>query len=170
MTMTVTDLDFNDLVNRDLRGRATPEESSSLRAPDLAGKWLLALTRIQRSVEGQLASMQEDFLSRRAEIKLYGSPQMHIELIELQKNHSAVRAGKLRFKTGLEEALVEARAIVDELRGSHYDSLVASERNYYAEQRGRLQEAIRRHQAETLADDLEPSEFDERLWEVLDGS
>lgn len=162
---------FRDLVDRDIRGRTTVREAALLRSPDLAELWLATLTAMQRSIEGQLAAKQEEFLAERARIRRLArrdpDGDYANDLDALQQKHSADRAKKLRFKTGLDEALIEARSVVDALRGSQYDSIVAGERNYYAEQRRLLEEAIRLHQAQITAEGIEPSEYDEQLWSAL---
>jgi hypothetical protein len=166
---------FKDFVDRDIRGHTTQAEAEALRSPALAERWLTTLTMMQRSIEGQLAAKQEEFQAERARLRRERRRLTDPDQIDrtddvldrLQENHSRDRAKKLRFKTGLDEALVEARAVVDALRGHKYDSLVADERNYYAEQRRLLEEAIRLHQAQMLAEGIEPGEHDEKLWEAL---
>ena len=174
-TLGRTGESFKDFVDRDIRGHTTQAEAEALRSPALAERWFTTLMMMQRSIEGQLAAKQEEFQAERARLRrLLRSEQVsHVrtqiedQLDRLQEDHSRDRAKKLRFKTGLDEALVEARAVVDALRGHQYDSLVAEERNYYAEQRRLLEEAIRLHQAQTLADGIEPGDHDEKLWEAL---
>ena len=169
------DESFRDFVDRDIRMQTSESEAEALRSPAYAERWLTTLNVMQRSIEGQLAAKQEEFLAERArlrrllrrEVDENDRSRLQDQLDALQETHSRDRAKKLRFKTGLDEALVEARAVVDALRGSQYDSIVSTERNYYAEQRRRLEEAIRLHQAQTTEEDIEPSEYDEQLWAVI---
>lgn len=170
-----TGVSFKNFVDRDIRGHTTQAEAEALRSPESAEQWLATLTMMQRSIEGQLAAKHEEFQAERARLRREKRRLTDLDEIDrtadvldrLQEAHSRDRAKKLRFKTGLDEALVEARAVVDALRGHKYDSLVADERNYYAEQRRLLEEAIRLHQEQMLAEGIEPGDHDEKLWEVL---
>ncbi|MEW2578397.1 hypothetical protein [Streptomyces syringium] len=51
---------FDDLVRRELRGRAHPEEAGALRRPEVATRWEAALCLIQIDLEGQFAARAGD--------------------------------------------------------------------------------------------------------------
>lgn len=153
---------------------------AALRSPELVDRWNTTLMTMSKSVEGQLASKQEDHEAAKAELRqriarLAKDPSMADELFQarqeweqIKKDYATARAQMLRFKTGLDEWVIEARALRDASRATMYDSVVAEERNYYAAQVQMLRAAIDAHRTEILEDeDYEPSSADERLWACL---
>lgn len=184
------DADLRQIRASDLRKMPESEQRSertrydlrrqALRTPELIDRWWMTLQMIAKSVEGQLASMQEDHEAEKATLRaeMAKCPTWagtipccaeHAEAWETAKAEFARnRSGRLRFKTGLDEWLIEARALRDGLRGSMYDSIVAEERNHYAGVAKALKEAITQHRAEILDDDdPEPTEADKKLWACL---
>lgn len=177
------DRTFRNEVDEDLRRpgpsqrRSYETRRAALRSPELVDRWNTTLQQITKSVEGQLASKQEDYEAARAALRREankltpGSPEWlknKDEQEALKVEYATERAGKLRFKTGLDEWVVEARALRDAHRATMYDSIVAEERNHYAEELRRLKEAIETHRSQILHDeDYEPSSADERLWSCL---
>lgn len=153
---------------------------AALRSPELVDRWNTTLMTMSKSVEGQLASKQEDHEAAKAELRqrialLAKDPSRADELFQarqeweqIKKDYATARAQMLRFKTGLDEWVIEARALRDASRATMYDSVVAEERNYYAAQVQMLRAAIDAHRTEILEDeDYEPSSADERLWACL---
>lgn len=181
------DRGFRQEVDADLR-RPGPRDDkrqhdlrrSALRTPELVDRWNTTLLAMTKSVEGQLASKQEDHDAARATLKiriaeLEQDPTRRAELFEarqewekLKLDYATARAQMLRFKTGLDEWVIEARALRDATRATMYDSIIAEERNYYATQVQILRAAIDAHRSQILDDeDYEPSSADERLWSCL---
>jgi hypothetical protein len=180
------DRGFRQEVDADLR-RPGPRERreyevrrAALRSPELVDRWTTVLLTMTKSVEGQLASKQEDHEAAKADLRqkiatleqtaphsddLFKARQ---EWEQLKKEYAQSRAQMLRFKTGLDEWVIEARALRDSLRSTMYDSVVAEERNHYAAQVQVLRAAIDAHRTRILEDeDYEPSSADERLWACL---
>lgn len=184
---------FRKLVDQDVRrrdGEGDLELAQALRSPALVRRYYTMLVRTLKSVEGQLAARETDYEARRARLKAKLSiAQSQLKSattdedrnkaqskvvnltaeIETEKSKHLLDRGKtLRYKTGLDMALVEIRSILDGLHDDMYDTIVARERNHYAERCRQLEDAIRQHQTEVLADDEdEPFEADMKLWSSL---
>lgn len=180
------DRTFRAEVDSDLRPRASAGDPrhwvrrAALRSPDLVDRWLTTLLMMSKSVEGQLASKQEDHEAEKARLRIginKAEQSGNEERIRkartawesAKQNYAIMRGDKLRFKTGLDEWIVEARGLRDSLRAAMYDSIVAEERNYYAERARDLRQAIAEHKDKILDDEgYEASDADERLWSCLD--
>lgn len=189
---------FRQIVDQDLRVERRPGSNPSqqqrvtaaaLRSKDLVERWHTILLQMLVSVEGQLASAQEDQTAAQArfrretdrlerEVQVKRGPareaasrklqEKQTEWLLTREKYATARAGRLRFKSGLDEWLIEARSLRDQYRATMYDSVVTEERNHYARVAGDLRGAISEHREAILADDaLEPSAADERLWEHL---
>lgn len=178
------DIDFRTEVDADLR-RAPREPAEAarhelrrraLRTPELIDRWYTVLMMMSRSVDGQLAALDEDHQAEKADLRMElppedrdGNPKWE----EPKVAYARARAGKLRFKTGLDEWVIEARHLRDQFRYATYDQIVINqvvieERNHYAGEAQRLRDAVREHHEALLADDdIDPSPADEKLWTVL---
>lgn len=185
----LTDTEFRQVVDADLRRRVNPEGlservSRALRHPDNLNRWHATLTGIARSVEGQLTAASDEFeaveattLARIEQIRA-GRPespqisQLQVELAAQRSDYLKKKAGRERFKTGVDEHIVVAAQLLSGQRDEMYDSVVAAERDRHARKIRRLERAIRDHQTAVQADlgeDEEPTEYEEALWQALDG-
>ena len=185
--LTMDDKEFRQVVDQDLRkdssnkrARAELPEgvSKALRDPDVAKRWLNHLSQMQRTVEGTLAAREAESESKRSSIRQQifeaeasREPTAHLRALleEEKKNYLYSRAGTLRFKSGLDETALEARAIVERHDVEAYRSQVFKERNSYAARTEELEKAIREHKEDFYdeEDDLEPSKADLRLWGLV---
>lgn len=184
---------FRQIVDRDLRRREFEDEldtqdaleSAALRSSALVDRWLTALLAASKSVEGQLAAKDCDYeadkaqatrtvlrlealakkrpLTEKEEAELAGTRD---RLLASRQRHFKSRSGTLRFKSGLDEWIIEARGVRDSFRDRLYDTVVVEERNRYAEQLRALKEAIRAHRDSFPPED-DPSEADEKLWQLV---
>lgn len=159
--------DFRELVDRDLRRDNTEDESQALRSPALVDRWYAILVSMSKSVDGQLAAKREDFEAQKARLRgqfveidsdlaeakirhdTKGVQQadartrvLRQEWQSTSEKYSRSRAATLRFKSGLEETLVEARMYRDRVRDRLYDHVVAEERNRLASRVRRLESAL----------------------------
>lgn len=163
--------DFSQIVDSELRAKVPPEVAAALRAPANLDRWVAALEEILISVEGQLTVRADDYLARRAllEIRIEdGDAAARPELHLLRSEYFKRRSGTIRFKSGLEERLHEARFLRERALRTPLHRQMTEERNQYALQARRLSEAIAAHRRALEDDDIEPSEADERLWAALD--
>lgn len=185
--LAIDDKEFRQVVDQDLRkdssnkrARADLPEgvSKALRDPDVAKRWLNHLSQMQRTVEGTLAAREAESESKRANIRQQifeaeanREPTAHLRALmeEEKKNYLYSRAGTLRFKSGLDETWLEARAIVERYDTEAYRNQVFKERNNFAARTEELEKAIREHKEDFYAeeDDLEPSKADLRLWGLV---
>lgn len=173
--------EFRQLVDREMRGRATDAEAAALRDPRVVNRWYTVLLAMKKSIEGQLAAKRQEFEAQRAQLrqafaqteqaladaKLLGDEstkeKAEQRLRKLREEHGALvernakgRTGMLRFQSGLEETLVDARRIRTEMLG---------DREQLAERVRLLEAAIMAHRM--VEDD--PSPADEKLWTLLPG-
>jgi hypothetical protein len=166
--------EFRDIVDADLRRRARRDDAEALRSPELVDRWFAALTAMAKSVEGQLAAREEDFRSRTAAVKAEMGlavndeqvADLRVKLHMMQADYSRGRSGTLRFKSGLEEWIIEARYLRDNQRGRMYDSIVAEERNHALARVRELEAAIQEHR-DNFGPDDDVTPEDEKLWQVL---
>lgn len=161
-------------------------ESAALRSPALVDRWLTALLAASKSVEGQLSARKMDYDATKAGLKrkivnleykerTEGlTPEEDEELRDTRdrllaalERYSKSRSGTLRFKSGLDEWIIEARSLRDGLRDRLYDTVVVEERNRFAQRIRVLEEGIRAHR-DSYPDDDDPSDFDEDLWALVE--
>lgn len=184
---------FKNVVDKDLRAPTTdtpegrkrtlkPHEApdwyarhAALRTPTVVDRWYMTLNQIAKSVDGQLAAKTEDFEADRASLRARllladekEAIQIRADMENLRARFSKARAGTLRFKTGVDEAFVEARALRDGARDRLYDSIVAEERNRYATRVAALETAIREHREASLEAGVDAEHYDLRLWGVVE--
>lgn len=171
---------FKNEVNADLRPNdETPNQRArhaALRSPMLVDRWFTVLTQMAKSVDGQLAAKTEDYEADkagiRAKILKEKDPRrvnaLRAQLEETKAKYARARAGTLRFKCGLDEALIEARALRDSTRDRLYDTVVADERNRYAARILVLTNAIDEHRHACDIADITPEDHDERLWAIIE--
>jgi hypothetical protein len=167
----LSEVDFRKLIDDDTRGKAPASLSRQLRSAECAPRWYEALLAMQNSVDGQLAAKSAE--SRAAQARLQArfeealsSKQRREIRAEIARRKAADeqwRAGALRFKSGLEDKLIEARRVLRELD----DSSIVGARNRSMARVAILEDAIRRHHADFRAED-EPSDSDLALWAHLD--
>ena len=159
--------DFRELVDRDLRRENTEEEALALRSPALVDRWHTVLVSMSKSVDGQLSAKRQDFEAHKARLKsqlLRADEELGLaradhdrdriadvekrarklreEWAAAQERYSRSRAATLRFKSGLEETLVEARLHRDKTRDRLYDTVVSQERNRLATRVRRYESAL----------------------------
>jgi hypothetical protein len=185
---------FRAIVDRDLRRREaeadgdTPLdeiESRALRSAALVDRWLTALLAASKSVEGQLSARKMDYDATKAQLRRQIERLEHKEthggltdqedaelreardkMLAAKERYSRSRSGTLRFKSGLDEWIVEARGIRDGFRDRLYDTVVVEERNRLAQRVRVLEDGIRVHR-DTFPDDDEPTDADEELWALI---
>lgn len=177
--------------------------SDALREPQNVERWFSVLVRMAKSVDLQLAARHQDYRGKLAELQCELerltarqaagepildpdtneplSPTRGAEVItskrmrmhNLTAEYAKTRAGTLRFKTGLEDGLLEARFARDQLRSALYSSAIVQERNHYASRATILERAIREHRGLVEDPDTEDGAAelaDHQLWAALDGS
>lgn len=156
---------FRDLVDKDLRRKDRediPQElRDGLRSPEVADRWLSTLIKIAKSVEGTLAYRYDEYEAEKADLELKGD---QTGLYLLKQQYHQQRAKTLRFKTGLDEWLIEARTIRDARRRQ---DPAASERALLERKVRSLKEAIEEHHSAAVAADRPPASYDQKLWSVL---
>lgn len=175
--------EFRQLVDQDMRGKAPEAMSAALRDPLVLDRWCSVLLAMKKSIEGQLGAKREEVEAQRMALRqaFLATEQASLDAKALddlnlaekaESRHRALkgeyaalleraaktRAGMLRFKSGMEETLVEARR----LRTAHL-----GERETLAERVRSLETAILAHRLTQETEDFEPSPADVKLWSIL---
>jgi hypothetical protein len=138
----MNDKEFSKLVNDDIRDDVSKQDAAWLRSDDVISRWINELTCIKMSVERQLSLHKSERAKNRATID--NSEEYVQYLAEAEK----WRAGVIRFKTGVDLRLMEAKFL-------------------YRNGNNKYRAAIVEHQR-TIENDAEFSEIaDMTLWSVL---
>lgn len=173
--LDLTEPDFRALVDREVRGVSgttdmTPAEIAQLRKeleelapllrdPQIIERWHLALIQMKKSVESQLSSRRSDQVKY---IHTLSRQQYERKLADYHK----WRAGAVRFKSGVEDRLLEIRSA---RHHSFPDAQVIEEqRNWALTMNHQLVTGILEHKNTVLkeyADDV--SEADVQLWGLV---
>lgn len=160
-------------------------ESQALRSPALVDRWLTALLAASKSVEGQLSARKMDYDATKSRLlrtierlefqQSHGGLNQQEEerlreardkMREAKERYSKSRSGTLRFKSGLDEWVIEARNLRDSTRDRLYDTVVVHERNRFAARAQLLEEAIQRHR-DAFPEEDDPTDADEELWSLV---
>ena len=157
---------FRDIVDQDLRGqpgKEAKEIAEALRSPEVVRRWHSTLLSIQKNVEAQLASKAAETRSELLMLNLDGKAK---DAKQTEANFERWRAGALRFKSGVEQAIFQARDVIDrEFPEANHDRIV-SERNEALTQVMILKNAIRKHR-DSFTDEDDASKDDHELWEYV---
>jgi hypothetical protein len=165
---------FRVLVEADTKGRGTPALRRLLRQPSVVDRWYDALVSLQKSVEGTIASKQRDFASMMAgfELKMMDADtpkdrlRVNRDMRRAQQRHATWKASAVRFKTGLDQRLVEARRLMHTLPSEPHIAQLTSERNDALGRAYLLERAIKQHR-DTFPPQVDPSEADQQLWSYI---
>jgi hypothetical protein len=147
--------DFGDLVDQDLRGRLDEGTSAALRSPELIERYYYALVAMSKRVEATLGATRQEYYRDRLNVTNDDSKAR-----ELEQLYSSKRSSTLRFKGGLDQALADAKRLLQQHRGLQYEHL--------ARRIAELEGAIRQHKL-SLESDMNQvaSDYDTELWRVL---
>lgn len=157
---TVSDEEFNDYVNADIRGTADADVSAALREPDVLTRWYECLLTNKASVESQLAHNKAERADQFART-YYRGDEGKQEWASYLADQTKWRSGAIRFKNGTDVKLVEAKRRLREVQEVSETSVLIRERNEAISRANTLRQAIIGHR-ETVDDEEEAA--DERLW------
>lgn len=153
--LALPDEDFRTIVEDDLREPGPIRDV--LRGPQVIERLHSTMMSMLKSVEGQLAARSVDY--DRVRLR---NPQPH-DFAQQRDKYMKWRAGSLRFKVGLEQALIEIRYLRDP-QLNNAALLWAIEQAQATN--NRLLAAIRQHRDSFDPKD-DPSDNDEALWAHL---
>lgn len=149
---------FRAIVDREVRGTAR-DVGPVLRDPRISWRWYFALVQMKKSVESQLGAKRADLAKVRPTIPQYEYEQKLTEFHQW-------RAGALRFKSGVEERLLEIRSQNSRFRPN--GEIIEDQRNWALTANFALVQGIREHQKVMLKDSPdEVSDADLALWELV---
>lgn len=160
--------DFIALVEDSLRYRPDPELLAArdaeelrkqdllarLQSPELIERYYYALVAISKRVESTLGSRRAQVRRDRQRIL---DEEGEAGWRQAEQVYGSFRSSTLRFKGGLDRALVEAKRL-----------LLQTEDSLGHRVHG-LEAAIRQHRTDMEALNEDPSPYDRELWSVLDG-
>lgn len=148
--LALPDAEFRALVDSEVRGTSPAKVGETLRDPLLIDRWYHTLLQMKKSVESQLGAKRSDVLKNRR----YSEQDV--------ADFHRWRAGAVRFKSGVEDRLLEIRRI----RG-----IVQPDTEAIKRERNALLRAIDDHRQTVLqefeADEI--SDADRALWSALGG-
>lgn len=152
----MNDEEFNDLVNRELRDKATDEEVQYLN--NNVKRWYSALTRMSRKVEGQLTQRREAmFLLRKTRVLHTHEGDTELsdeEFAEKELAYHDRRMRTLNAYSSMQKKIIEVKAKIN--------SADQYERAYTL-----LRTAVAIHK-ESFVDKDDAGYEDEALWKSLD--
>jgi hypothetical protein len=180
----LNDDQFRAVVDADLRRRAPNSGArlrgdliAALRSPEHVTRWHSMLCRMQKSVDGQLGARAADFRAEHARLEadvlrtadLAIREDLRRQQQSLRSKYQTARAATVRFKTGLDEATLEARFLRDQAVAATFGGAVMVERDHFASCYRRLRAAVETHR-HAVMNDLggdAPDEIDESLWSAM---
>ncbi|HVL38511.1 MAG TPA: hypothetical protein VM328_03875, partial [Fimbriimonadaceae bacterium] len=164
--LALDDDEFRRVVDRDVRAPDPARQVAALRHPAVVDRWRRCLTASKISVESQLAAKASELRAEAARAKASGSFDKKA-YHEMVARYEDWRAGALRFKSGMEIRLTEARHLWTELE---MVSNLKKEHSLLKERVVRLETelavakaAIRNHREVAFEDGVEPEPIDEKL-------
>lgn len=165
--------EFADLVDQEVRGRASGALSQGLRAPEVADRWYQQLVTMKKSAESQLAAKAAEDKQQRITLLLAAedtaSPEQARDLRrradEARAQFLKWRAGVLRFRSGVEERVAEA-SWCRRMSTSLIPAALIDERNQLLQQVSTLTEAIVTHR-QSIGDLEDVDEADDVLWATI---
>lgn len=179
---SLSDEAFRKIVDDDLRNKSSADMSQALRDPVNVDRWYSVLLAMSKSVEGQLAARKSDWDGTRSRLDSAIEDAITEDLAKSFKEQKREEREKwlkwrgniIRFKTGLDEVLAEARHVRDRHLGKVVERAVTEDKKRLERRVEILEAAIRLHHDRTLRaeNDTEQEVADEELWTnvVLDSS
>lgn len=155
---------FRSLVENDIRG--TSDAREVLRSPQVIERLYSTLLSMQKSVEGQLAARKEDMEAARIKSIAEGRNALP-GWAEDKAKYSKWRAGSIRFKVGLEQALMEVRHVRDQQRTENRGLLFEDEANVRLMRRLQMLEAAIKKHRDAFDENDEATDADLELWAYL---
>ena len=136
---------FRSIVDKEVRGTLDAATGEMLRHPRLVDRWYYALVSMKKSVESQLSSKRSDILKVPGPVNSRSSEW---------SDYHRWKAGAIRFKSGVEDRLLE-------IRRTH---------GRPTDRAAQLEQAILDHKSKVLADFApdEVSDADTGLWHVVE--
>lgn len=154
---TMSNSQFKDVIDKEVRDGLDDVSSKALRT-DVPERWYTALVAIKQSVESQLAAKSSDVKQLDPTTPEYTAAY---------RDYHRWRAGALRFLSGIDTRISEARPLRNALYDNQYSEILKAERNAAYRETLQLREAIRCHRRK-VTEEFDPNEFDQALWAEVD--
>lgn len=163
----LSDEEFDEIVNQDVRGILDEETSVQLREPLNLERWHDMLLTLKRRVEVQLAANRGEQAAKQAEYLSLGS-QGKVLWLRYKSQNERWRQGAIRFKNGVEDKLSEAKRTRSVSRSENFPSILIRERDGAIQQVMTLRNAIIQHRIATVNEEGDQEELDSHLWDLAD--
>ena len=166
--MQLSDTEFNEVVNEEVRGVATQEDATLLRNKETVDRWAITLLGLKRSVETQFGAKRAEAAQREYALYERGNPS-RLELTQIKTEHAEWRSKALRFLNGLEDRLAEARKLCKEYSLLTDVTILSRERENLVRQILLLREGIAKHKGTVTTSEEEDTEAaDTELWSLVE--
>lgn len=155
VTIAINAENFREVVESEIRGSASKSQAKWLREPENVERWYWDLIAVKKNIEGQLGS-------KRAYLR--ASKDLSKDQLQARRqDYYLWKAKILRFKSGTEERIIEAR----NLRHTSWlrEDVILEERNIALETVTILRAAIHAHQEANK--NMDPTTADRKLWNML---
>jgi hypothetical protein len=134
MTITSIDLlgfsdeEFRAVVDADVRGKSEEDIQHALRSdPHLIRRWYDTLLSMKASVEGQLSAKAAEAKAEKLESLVADKRR---DGLVAQASYERWRSGALRFRSGLESTILEARRHLDDHEAEVFRTAILAHRNH----------------------------------------
>lgn len=157
--------EWKSLIDRDLRTLTKPatgpkavteddrELAQALRSPACIDRYFFTLLRMLKNAEGTLASRREEAIEQRNTLLAQGQWQ---EWRKAEADHARQRRSTLRFKSGLEQTLLEIKFLRSQIMEHRASTRLE-----------RVVWMVKNHR-ENFPEDDDPSQADIELWRLID--
>lgn len=159
MNKQLTEEEYKDLVNRDIRDESTPDEAAWIRRPENLQRWHGTLVAAARKVEGQLSQRREAMTLMR-QTRMKHRPGRDPETLTDEEFEAEIRdyhlrrMASLRFYASTQAKIIEAKNLMNGVKD-------------FASAYNLLKTAIKIHREGFVGED-DIAEEDKALWYALD--
>jgi hypothetical protein len=155
VTIAINSENFREVVEAEIRGEVSQAQAKWLREPQNVERWYWDLIAVKKNIESQLGSRKAYLLASKG--------LSDEQLKEKKQDFYLWKAKILRFKSGTEERIIEAR----QLRRTSWlrEDVILEERNAALETVSILRSAIYAHQQANR--NMDPTSADQKLWNML---
>ncbi len=164
--VAMSDAEFRALVHAELAGRADPQTAEAMRHPWVLGRWRNSLERLRVTTDGQFEARDAELEAARIDAEeIRPSDESRLALALARESYQRWRAEAVRFRTTVEDRLLEAAYLHDRLAQQADAEAATTELEELRRRVAELEAAIAAHRARIHEDDA--AEPDRALWRLL---
>lgn len=164
--LELSDAEFRALVHAELAGRGDAPTAEALRHPSVLSRWSNSLERLRLTTNGQFEAREAELEAARIDAEeIRPSEESRLALALARESFQRWRAEAVRFRTTVEDRLLEAAYLQERLQQESEAQAAAEELEALRAQVAELEAAIATHRAAIHEDDA--AEPDRQLWRLL---